>query len=164
MDYGNQPCTYLAHIFNHAGAPWLTQKWVRLVMDAAKSDTTPYGGYGGDEDQGMMGCLNVLMSIGLFSLNGGCAQDTELELSSPTFDRITIHLDPDYHEGETFVIDKTGNGPGERYIQSAELNGNPLNAFSFPHKCLTKGGTLRLELGPEPNKSWGLVQNDKDNF
>ncbi|MCB0029803.1 MAG: glycoside hydrolase family 92 protein, partial [Anaerolineales bacterium] len=22
IDYGNQPCTYLAHLFNHAGAPW----------------------------------------------------------------------------------------------------------------------------------------------
>lgn len=59
--------------FNHAGAPALTQKWVRRVMEVAKSNTTPFGGYGGDEDQGMMGALNVLMAMGLFSVHGGVA-------------------------------------------------------------------------------------------
>ena len=97
IDYGNQPCTYLAHLFNHAGAPWLTQKWVRRVMRAAKSDVTPFGGYGGDEDQGQMGALNALMAIGLFNLRGGCEQEPILELSTPIFDRITIHLDPEYY-------------------------------------------------------------------
>lgn len=155
MDYGNQPCTYLAHLFNHAGAPWLTQKWVRRVVDTAKSDITPFGGFGGDEDQGMMGALNVLMSIGLFSLNSGCAQTPMLELSTPIFDRITLHLDPVYHEGETFVIETTGNGPGERYIQSAELNGAPLTEAQFPYADFARGGQLTLQLGPEPNRAWG---------
>ena len=159
MDYGNQPCTYLAHLFNHAGAPWLTQKWVRRVIDAAKSDITPFGGYGGDEDQGQMGALNVLMSIGLFSLNGGCDEVSSLELSTPIFDRVTIHLDPGYHEGEDFVIETTGNGPGDRYIQSAELDGRSLNTFHFPFNKLTKGGKLKLRLGSEPNKHWGKKKN-----
>ena len=30
--------------FSYAGAPWLTQKWVRKVK-AAYCDVTPYGGY-----------------------------------------------------------------------------------------------------------------------
>lgn len=30
-DYGNQPGTGMAHLFSYAGAPWLTQKWVRKV-------------------------------------------------------------------------------------------------------------------------------------
>lgn len=72
-DYGNQPGTGMAHLFNYAGAPWLTQKWVRKVK-AAYSDVTPYGGYRDDEDQGQMGALGVLMAIGLFEVDGGCAE------------------------------------------------------------------------------------------
>jgi len=155
IDYGNQPCTYLAHLFNYAGAPWLTQKWVRRVMQAAKSDITPFGGYGGDEDQGMMGSLNVLMAIGLFSVNGGCLSEPILELSSPIFDRITIHLDEAYYGGGDFVIETTGNGPGDRYIQSATLNGQALDTPSIYHRDMIRGGQLELVLGPEPNTQWG---------
>ena len=154
MDYGNQPSTYLAHLFTHAGAPWLTQKWVRRVMAAAKSDITPFGGYGGDEDQGMMGSLNVLMAIGLFSVNGGCQSDPVLEVTSPVFDRITINLDPAYHQGERFVIEASGNGPGDRYIQSAELNGEPLDQPWIRHRDIIAGGILKLQLGPEPSGLW----------
>ena len=154
IDYGNQPCTYLAHLFNYAGAPWLTQKWVGRVMRAAKSDITPFGGYGGDEDQGQMGALNVLMAIGLFSLQGGCAPDPILELSTPIFDRITIHLDAEYYGGGTFVIETVGNGPGDRYIQSAKLNGLPLDKAWFRHGDFVKGGNLQLTLGSEPNMTW----------
>ncbi|HKJ86157.1 MAG TPA: GH92 family glycosyl hydrolase, partial [Spirochaetia bacterium] len=60
VDYGNQPSLFIAYLFTYAGAPWLTQKWVRRIMKVLKSDITPYGGYGGDEDQGQMGALNVL--------------------------------------------------------------------------------------------------------
>ena len=72
-DYGNQPGTGMAHLFSYAGAPWLTQKWVRKVK-AAYCDVTPYGGYRDDEDQGQMGALGVLMAIGLFEVDGGCAE------------------------------------------------------------------------------------------
>lgn len=160
IDYGNQPCTYLAHLFNYAGAPWLTQKWVRRVMAVAKSDITPFGGYGGDEDQGQMGALNVLMAIGLFSLRGGCEPDPILDLSTPIFDRITIHLDPDYHRGEVFVIETENNGPSDRYIQAATLNGKPLETVWLYQRDLLSGGHLRLKLGPEPNESWAAAPID----
>ena len=94
LDYGNQPSMYIAHLFTYAGAPWLTQKWVRRVMAAAKSDITPYGGYGGDEDQGQMGCLNALMAIGLFNVHGGCDVDPFYEITSP-------HLRPHHNPPES---------------------------------------------------------------
>ena len=155
MDYGNQPCMYLAHLFNYAGAPWLAQKWVRRVMAVAKSDITPYGGFGGDEDQGQMGSLNALMAIGLFNVHGGCDTEPFYEITSPVFDRVTIHLDPRYHSDRTFVIEARNNTPENVYIQSAELNGTPLRRSWFRHGDLVSGGILKLELGAEPNKEWG---------
>jgi putative alpha-1,2-mannosidase len=151
---------YIAHLFNYAGAPWLAQKWVRRVMAQAKSDTTPFGGYGGDEDQGQMGCLNALMAMGLFNVQGGCNREPFYELTSPIFDRITIHLHPKYHGGGTFVIETEGNGPGERYIQSVELNGEPWPKPWIRHADFVAGGTLRIVLGPEPNRGWGSRPED----
>jgi len=160
LDYGNQPSTYIAHLFNYAGAPWLTQKWVRRVMEQAKSDITPYGGYGGDEDQGQMGALNALMAIGLFSVNGGCGREPVYEITSPIFDRVTIHLDKKYYSGKMFVIETENNQPGNIYIQSASLNSKPLNRPWFHHSDFAKGGVLRIVLGKEPNKQWGSRPED----
>lgn len=41
---------------------------------------TPYGGYRDDEDQGQMGALGVLMAIGLFEVDGGCAEKPFMRL------------------------------------------------------------------------------------
>jgi putative alpha-1,2-mannosidase len=43
-----------------------------------------------------------------------------------------------------------------KYIQSARLNGAPLNTPWFTHDQLMNGGMLELEMGPMPNKKWGL--------
>jgi len=155
VDYGNQPSLYIAHLFIYAGAPWLTQKWVRRIMLACKSDITPKGGYGGDEDQGQMGALNVLMAIGLFNVSGGSNQKPFYEITSPIFDKITIHLDNRYYSGKTFVIETENNDAENLYIQSASLNGEVLNQAWFNHKEFSKGGTLKLVMGKEANKKWG---------
>ncbi|MEM7126929.1 MAG: GH92 family glycosyl hydrolase [Chloroflexota bacterium] len=155
LDYGNQPSTFVAHLFNYAGAPWLSQKWVRRVMAQAKSDITPYGGYGGDEDQGQMGALNVLMAIGLFNVSGGCNIEPFYEITTPIFDTITIHLNPTYYPGKRFTITCQNQDPENVYIQSAVLNGQSLERPWFYHKELAQGGQLELVLGPKPNYEWG---------
>jgi putative alpha-1,2-mannosidase len=156
VDYGNQPSTAMAHLFNLAGAPWLSQKWVRAVKEETFGDTTPDGGYHGDEDQGQMGALGGLMAIGLFDVQGGAAREPEYQLTSPLFDRITIHLDRKYFPGRTFTIVARNNEPKNIYIQSARLNGKQLQQCRIPNAELTKGGKLELTLGPEPNREWGV--------
>jgi predicted alpha-1,2-mannosidase len=156
IEYGNQPCTHFAHLFNYVGAPWLTQKWVRRVMQQAKSDITPFAGYGGDEDQGMMGSLNALMAIGLFAMRGGCEADPVYEISSPLFDRIAIHLSAE----STFVIETRNNSAENMFIQSAVLNGKPHTRAWFRHSDIAYGGHLVLTLGPEPNTDWGSKMAD----
>lgn len=156
VDYSNQPSTQMAHLFNQAGAPWLSQYWVRQVKDLTFGDTTPFGGYNGDEDQGMMGSLGALMAIGLFDVQGGAATEPRWEITTPVFDRITIHLDSRYYSGDTFTIEVQGNPSDDIYIQSATLNGEPLDRYWISHEEITSGGTLTLEVGPEPNKGWGV--------
>lgn len=155
VDYENQPSCHMAHLFNFSGAPWLTQKWVREVKEVTFGDITPYGGYNGDEDQGQMGALGVLMAIGLFQMDGGASVNSSYEITSPIFDEIEIQLDKDYYSGETFMITTDNNSAGNKYIQSAKLNGLEWDTFQFPHQTFSKGGELELVLGREPNKKWG---------
>jgi predicted alpha-1,2-mannosidase len=158
VGYDNQPSTAMAHMFNLAGAPWLSQKWVRAVQKQVFSEITPFGGYNGDEDQGQMGALSALMAIGLFDVGGGAAVHSTYQITSPIFDRMTIHLNPAYFPGRAFTIITRHNRPNNLYIQSAKLNGQTLQRCQIKHEDLVKGGQLEIDLGPEPNKLWGIEE------
>ena len=156
VSYANQPGCSNAHVFNHAGFPWLSQYWVRRVSRQAYGGTNPNRGYGGhDEDQGQMGGVSALMKLGLFSLRGTCSREPVYEITAPEFDEVTIKLDPRYYSGKEFKIKSRNNTPENVYIQKAELNGELLENCWFYHKDFTKGGMLELWLGPQPNKKWG---------
>lgn len=156
VDYENQPGTQMAHLFNHTGAPWLSQKWVRIVKDETFGEVSPYGGYNGDEDQGQMGALGVLMAMGLFQMDGGASVNSSYEITAPIFDELKIKLHPDYYSGKEFRITTANNTPENMYIQSATLDTKNWTDYSFSHERFAKGGTLHLELGNTPNKNWGI--------
>ncbi|TDB64182.1 GH92 family glycosyl hydrolase [Arundinibacter roseus] len=161
INYGNQPCMQTAFLFNFSGAPWLTQYWTRQVIEKVYSGISPQMGYSGDEDQGLMGSLAVLIKIGLFSTNGGTSAQPYYELSSPLFNRVTIHLNPAYYPGKTFVIEAPKkNHEKDFYIQSARLNGQPLTRPWMLHEVVAKGGTLTFDMGAAPNKTWGSSPAD----
>ena len=152
INYGNQPSIQTAYIFSAAGAPWLTQKWSRAVIDSVYSGLSPQFGYNGDEDQGLMGSLAVLMKMGLFQLNGGTGPDPIYYIGSPIFDRITIHLDEKYYSGKQFIIETENNSGTNLYINSAYLNGTKLDRLYLKHSEIVEGGHLMLIMGPQPRK------------
>lgn len=161
VDYENQPSCGMAHLFSYAGAPWKSQYWVRQVKDLTFGGTDPYSGYNGDEDQGQMGALGVLMAIGLFDVEGCANQTPALEITSPVFDKTTITLPSleNPEEDNVFEIVAKRKNPGDIYIQRATLNGKTWNSFRFPVTEFFKGGKLEIELGSKPNKKWGQIQN-----
>ncbi|HEY1018352.1 MAG TPA: GH92 family glycosyl hydrolase [Sediminibacterium sp.] len=155
INYGNQPCMQTPFLFNYAGKPWLTQYWTRQLIDSVYSGISPQKGYSGDEDQGLMGSLAVLLKIGLFSTNGGTSEKPFYEISSPIFSKVTIKLNPKYYPGKEFVIVARNNAPGNVYIRKASLNGISWNQPWFLHDTLVKGGKLVLDMDASPNKLWG---------
>lgn len=157
VDYENQPSLAMAHLFSHAGAPWKTQYWVREVKEKAFGGVDPYSGYNGDEDQGMLGALGVLMAIGLFDLHGCVGEFPELEITSPLFDKIVLRFPSlaDPLQNTLFRISVKKKNPADIYIQHAILNGIKWSRFQFPVTDFLNGGELELELGPYPNKKWG---------
>ena len=153
VNHGNQPNMEAGWLFNYSGKPWLTQYWVREILDGFYG-TDPVDGYHGDEDQGQMGAWYVMSAMGLFEMDGGASVDPVYEISSPLFEKVTIQLDPKYYKGSGFTIEAKNSSKVNRYIQSATLNGKALNYFWFRHSELVGGGKLVLVMGPKPNKGW----------
>jgi predicted alpha-1,2-mannosidase len=160
VNYGNQPCMQMAYLFNYAGAPWLTQYWSRAVIDSVYSGLSPHFGYSGDEDQGLMGSLSVLMKMGIFTMRGGTELDPVYEIGSPIFDEITIHLDQNYYPGKKVIIRTENNSATNKFIQSAKLNGTALNKSWFYHKDIINGALISFKMGDKPNKLWGSAPSE----
>lgn len=147
----NEPVHLVPFLFNRAGAPWLTQKWVRIVDGTYQSGPE---GLCGDEDVGQMSAWFVLAASGLHQ---ACPGDPRYEIFSPLFDRVTFQLDRKFARGQTFTVIAHDNSPTNVYIQSAALNGQPINRCWLTQSEITAGGTLELTLGPRPNERWGLA-------
>ncbi len=145
INYGNQPSIQTAFIFNQLGRPDLTQYWSRKVVDSVFSGLDPSTGYNGDEDQGLMGSLSVLLKMGLFQMNGGTEQDPTYQLGSPIFDEIKISLHPDYYPGEHFVIRAKNNSESNWAIKNTFLNGEIIEGMAIRHSQIVNGGELILE-------------------
>jgi putative alpha-1,2-mannosidase len=59
--------------------------------------------------------------------------------------------------GHVFEIRANGASDENKYIQSAKLNGRPLNQAWFDHRDMANGGLLELEMGNTPNREWGTT-------
>ncbi|GHV09870.1 hypothetical protein FACS1894162_1540 [Bacteroidia bacterium] len=145
INQGNEVNMSSAFIFNYLDKPRLCQQYTREILDTFYGDT-PYHGWEGDEDEGQMGAWYVMSAIGLFEMDGGVTAHSELEMTSPIFDKITIHLDGRYYPGKEFVIETQNNSTENRYIQSAYLNGKKLTVPRIPFDAITKGGRLVLNM------------------
>jgi len=152
-NHPNEPVHLVPFLFNRIGAPWLTQKWVRVVDEAYKGGPE---GLCGDEDVGQMSAWFVLAASGIHQ---ACPGDLRYEIFSPLFNKVSIRLDKKYSKGGTFTITSNGNSATNIYIQSATLNGKPLNRCWITYQEIVAGGTLDMILGPQPNKKWGLAIN-----
>lgn len=151
INYGNQPSIQTAFVFNYLGRPDLTQYWSKKVVDAVYEGLSTARGYNGDEDQGLMGSLAVLMKMGFFQMNGGTDEDPVYEIGSPVFDKIIITLHPKYYPGGQFVIEATGNSPENVFVREMMLNGEPIPGIQIRHSDLVRGGTLKLEMTASPH-------------
>ena len=47
------------------------------------------------------------------------------------------------------------------YIRKATFNGKAWNDCTIPHADFIQGGTLVLDMGAKPNKSWGAHTFDQ---
>jgi predicted alpha-1,2-mannosidase len=168
----NEQDLHVPFLFNHVGAPWLTQEWVHKILAEPMTQLyashgfykTPYQGRvfratpacylpEMDDDCGTMSSWYVMAAMGLYQI---CPGSPVYELCSPIFAKTTINLDNNFYPGKSFTIEAKGLTEQNHYIQSALLNGQPYNKCYLSHQDLVKGGQLVYTMGAEPNKNWGV--------
>ncbi|SEB11881.1 glycoside hydrolase domain-containing protein [Pedobacter hartonius] len=142
---GNEPSFHIPYLYNYT-SPWKTQRRIRFLLDTWFKDNV--FGIPGDEDGGGMSAFVVFSSMGFYPLTPGNPVYT---IGSPVFEKVNIDLPG----GKTFRIIANHSSVVNKYIQSAKFDGKALTTPWFTHAQLTAGGTLELEMGPLPNKSWG---------
>lgn len=155
VNHGNEVNMQAAYLFNFSGKPWLTQKYSRAILDSYYG-STPYHGWEGDEDEGQMAAWYVMSAMGMFEMDGGTTDTPTVCLSSPLFNKITIKINDQFYPGKEFIIEAMNNSKENIYIQSATLNGKPLNEARIKFSDIVAGGKLVYIMGPEPNTSWGI--------
>lgn len=149
-NHGNQPSLHIPWLFNFSGAPYLTQKWVRIICDEFYGTDPEHGyGYGQDEDQGQLGAWYVISSMGLFDVKGGSDIRPTFQIGSPLFDKIKISGNAQYGH-KPFVINVSKQDPESCYIQSISLNGKELDRIWLYRDEVFDGGELDIELGAAP--------------
>jgi predicted alpha-1,2-mannosidase len=150
-NHANEPVHFVPFLFNHLDAPWLTQKWTRTICNNAYNNSVE--GLVGNEDVGQMSAWYVLAAAGI---HPSCPGNTRFEITSPVFDKMVFRLDPAYFAGGTFTIIAHNNSPENIYIQKASLNGKTYDKCYIDFADIAGGATLKLFMGKEPNRSWGL--------
>jgi len=143
--HGNEPDMHAAYLFDQVGRPDLTQKWVRWIMEDAY--TPDPDGIAGNDDCGTLSSWYVFSALGFYPIP---ATDIYL-IGSPIFTSATVHL-PD---GD-LSITAEGASPDALYIQSASVNGAPLDEPWIRHDQISAGGTLEFVMGDAPS-DWGAT-------
>ena len=144
---GNEPSFHIPYLYNYT-APWKTQRRVRFLLDTWFKDNI--FGIPGDEDGGGMTAFVVFSSMGFYPITPGSPVYT---IGSPIFEKVSIDLP----NGKTFRVIANHSSVVNKYIQHAKLDGKDLDTPFFTHAQLVGGGTLELEMGPLPNKTWGVT-------
>jgi predicted alpha-1,2-mannosidase len=149
--HGNQPIQHMIYLYNYAGQPWKTQKWVRRVMDKLYTPTPD--GLCGDEDNGQTSAWYVFSALGFYPV---CPGSGQYVLGAPLFREAVLHLE----NGKTFQILAPKNSGENLYIRSARLNGRRYDKTFLRHEDIVKGGKLQFEMSYEPNQKWGCLPED----
>ncbi|VGO13963.1 hypothetical protein PDESU_02520 [Pontiella desulfatans] len=143
--HGNEPSHHIAHLYNFVGQSWKTQELVDQVLSTLYFNDP--NGVAGNEDCGQMSAWYILNAIGFYSF---CPGDPVYSLGRPIFDAVSIALPG----GKTFEVVATNNSPENKYIQSVQLNGEPLKEPFISHRDVVSGGRLEFTMGEKPNRTF----------
>ncbi|MGI6232749.1 MAG: GH92 family glycosyl hydrolase [Prevotella sp.] len=144
--HGNEPCHHIPYLYAWAGQPWKTQ---RLVHDILRNEYLDVpGGLSGNDDAGQMSAWQAFSMMGFYPV---CPATPYYIIGTPSFREVRIG---------NFIIEAQNLSDENFYIQGASYQGKPYNHNYITHDMIRKGGVLRLQMGPKPNKNWGSRSED----
>ena len=141
-DPANEPDIAYPYLFSYfKGDEWRTQKTVSELLE--KYYTARPDGIPGNEDTGTMSAWAIFSMIGIYPDNPG---DPSYTLTTPAFDKVTLHLDPKFYPNGDITIETDRTSPSQQYIKSVTIGGKKLNGFRLTHRQLLEGKTLKMQL------------------
>ncbi|MEG0033143.1 MAG: glycoside hydrolase family 92 protein, partial [Mucinivorans sp.] len=81
-----------------------------------------------------------------------CPARADYVITTPTFDRVTIHLDERYTGNKKLVIEAVNRTPENIYIDRIELDGKPYRNSFITHDLLMKSSRLTVYCTSKPSK------------
>jgi predicted alpha-1,2-mannosidase len=137
--HGNQPDIHAAYLFNEAGRPDLTQKWVRWILEHKYGDD--YEGLDGNDDAGTLSAWYILSALGFYPEAGS----DRYQLGAPLFEKAEVKL----RQGLLTILAEN-YAPDRCYVANVKLNGSPLNRRWLRHSEIERGGILQFTMSPAP--------------
>ncbi len=136
-DPANEPDIAYPYLFTQVpGQEWRTQKLIPELL--AQYFTTKPDGIPGNDDAGTMSAWAIFSMMGLYPDIPGVPTYT---LTTPTFDRVVIDLNPDYYEADKVVIEVANPKSKSPYTKSITQGGKKLG-YRISHDELTSGAPL----------------------
>jgi predicted alpha-1,2-mannosidase len=137
--HGNEPDIFAPYLFNNAGRPDLTQKWVRWIIDHKYG--IGYDGLDGNDDSGTLSAWYIFSALGFYPVAG-----TDIyQLGAPLFKNAYITI----REKQLKII-ADNYSPTHIYVQKIWLNDTLLDRTWLAHAEIAGGGLLRFEMGDQP--------------
>ncbi|WP_176441879.1 GH92 family glycosyl hydrolase [Granulicella rosea] len=143
---GNEPDILAPYTYIYTGRQDRTAERVRAILKSEYH--TGRAGLPGNDDAGTMSSWYLWSAIGLYPVAG---QPLYL-IGSPVFDSATLHLG----DARSFTIRAQGGSKSAIYVQSATLNGKPLERAWLTHAEVIGGGELILIMGEKPSR-WDKI-------
>jgi predicted alpha-1,2-mannosidase len=138
FDMANEPDIAYPYFYNYAkGYEWKTQERVTSLIN--EYFTNKPGGLPGNDDTGTMSAWLIYSMMGIYPVSPA---DPLYTITTPRFDKITIHLDSNYYNQEKLEIFKTGTGK----IKQLKLNQKLHKNYFITHDDLIKAGRLSIIL------------------
>ena len=141
-DPANEPDIAYPYLFSYfKGEEWRTQKLIRELLKSGYHNAP--NGVPGNEDTGTMSAWAIFSMMGFYP---ACPGDVNYVLTSPTFDKVTIHLDERFYPKGKLVIESKHDTPEAVYVKEGKAGDRKLKGFTLSHEQLVNAGTLRFQL------------------
>lgn len=134
--HGNEPDIHSAYMFNFAGRPDLTQKWIRKIMSEKYANSPD--GLAGNDDGGTLSAWYVFSALGFYPIP---ATDLYI-IGSPIFKKAVIHM-----KAGDLTIFADDTSPENIYVRNVTFNGTDLTStMILRHKDIASVGEIRFRM------------------
>ncbi len=138
FDMANEPDMGYPYLYNFIkGEEWRSQEKVAELRTTYFKNTPD--GLPGNDDTGTMSAWVIYAMMGFYPI---VPANPEYTLTTPVFDKITIHLNKQYYGNKSLIITKEGKGK----INQVMLDGKVNQGFFITHKKLVESKELKFKL------------------